>query len=95
MRAPPSRLLEALPDRMVVLDLVQFTRFEQDPQTWSWSCCRPANPGRPFMSDRNVLVLGCSRAYDRGENPFCGLNFPGPRGVRADLAAIGGPGECL
>jgi CHAT domain-containing protein/Tfp pilus assembly protein PilF len=29
---PHSRLLEALPDRMVVLDLVQFTRFEQDPQ---------------------------------------------------------------
>jgi CHAT domain-containing protein/Tfp pilus assembly protein PilF len=29
---PHSRLLETLPDRMVVLDLVQFTRFEQDPQ---------------------------------------------------------------
>ena len=31
-QSPHSRLLEALPDRMVVLDLVQFTRFEQDPQ---------------------------------------------------------------
>ena len=31
-QSPYSRLLEALPDRMVVLDLVQFTRFEQDPQ---------------------------------------------------------------
>ena len=31
-RSPHSRLLEALPDRMIVLDLVQFTRFEQDPQ---------------------------------------------------------------
>src|SRR5262249_6623078 len=31
-RSPHSRLLEALPDRMVVLDLIQFTRFEQDPQ---------------------------------------------------------------
>jgi len=40
------------------------------------------------MSDPNVLELGCSRAYDRGENPFCGLNFPGTRGVGADLAAI-------
>jgi CHAT domain-containing protein len=29
---PHSQLLEALPDRMVVLELVQFTRFEQDPQ---------------------------------------------------------------
>ncbi len=27
-----SKLVEALPDRTVVLDLVQFTRFEQDPQ---------------------------------------------------------------
>src|SRR5262249_41909171 len=31
-QSPHSRLLEALPDRIVVLDLVQFTRFEQDPQ---------------------------------------------------------------
>ena len=31
-QSPHSRLLEALPDRTVVLDLVQFTRFEQDPQ---------------------------------------------------------------
>ena len=47
------------------------------------------------MSDRNVLELGCSRAYDRGENPSCGLNFPGARGVRADLAAIGGRASVL
>jgi hypothetical protein len=40
------------------------------------------------MSDPNVLELGCSRAYDRGENPLCGLDFPGIRGVGADLAAI-------
>jgi tetratricopeptide (TPR) repeat protein/CHAT domain-containing protein len=31
-RSPHTRLLEALPDRAVVLDLVQFTRIEQDPQ---------------------------------------------------------------
>src|SRR5262249_27557520 len=31
-QSPHTRLLEALPDRTVVLDLVQFTRFEQDPQ---------------------------------------------------------------
>ena len=31
-QSPHSRLLEALPDRMVVLDLAQFTRLEQDPQ---------------------------------------------------------------
>ncbi len=30
-QSPHNRLLEALPDRMVLLDLVQFTRFEQDP----------------------------------------------------------------
>ena len=29
-RSPHSRLLEALPERMVVIDLVQFTRIEQD-----------------------------------------------------------------
>ncbi len=42
------------------------------------------------MSDPNVLELGCSRAYDRGENPSCGLNFPGAWGVGANLTAIGG-----
>ena len=31
-QSPHSRLLEALPDRTVVLDLAQFTRLEQDPQ---------------------------------------------------------------
>jgi CHAT domain-containing protein/Tfp pilus assembly protein PilF len=31
-QSPHSRLLEALPDRTVVLDLVRFTRYEQDPQ---------------------------------------------------------------
>ncbi len=31
-QSPHTRLLDALPDRAVVLDLVQFTRFEQDPQ---------------------------------------------------------------
>ena len=53
------------------------------------------DPGSPSMSDRNVLELGCSKAYDRADKRMCGLNFPGARGVRADLAAIGGPGECL
>jgi CHAT domain-containing protein len=31
-QSPHSRLLEALPNRTVVLDLVEFTRFEQDPE---------------------------------------------------------------
>jgi CHAT domain-containing protein/tetratricopeptide (TPR) repeat protein len=31
-RSPYTKLVEALPSRTVVLDLVQFTRFEQDPQ---------------------------------------------------------------
>jgi CHAT domain-containing protein/Tfp pilus assembly protein PilF len=31
-QSPHSRLLQALPERMVVLDLVQFNRLEQDPQ---------------------------------------------------------------
>jgi len=28
------------------------------------------------MIDRNVLELGCSRVYDRGENPRVGSTFP-------------------
>jgi CHAT domain-containing protein/tetratricopeptide (TPR) repeat protein len=31
-QSPHSRLLEALPERTVVLDLIRFTRIEQDPQ---------------------------------------------------------------
>jgi tetratricopeptide (TPR) repeat protein len=31
-RSPYTKLVEALPERTVVFDLVQFTRFEQDPQ---------------------------------------------------------------
>jgi hypothetical protein len=47
------------------------------------------------MSDRIVLELACSRAYDRGGNPLRGLNFPGSRGVRADCLQLRGRASVL
>ena len=56
-RSPHSRLLEALPDRTVVLDLIQFTRFEQDPQV-------KGNKGESRTPSYVGFVLGRGRPVE-------------------------------
>jgi hypothetical protein len=47
------------------------------------------------MSDRNVLELGYSGAYDRGEYHSTMLHFPEIRGSGATWLQLGGPARVL
>ena len=47
------------------------------------------------MSGRNVLEPRCSRAYDRGENPFVGSTFPEPGVSGPTWLQLGGRARVL